>query len=210
LSCGAPVLDFADGWMAFPFINGRSAKLTIEQLAQHIVATADDPLRREDELETEARLREMLTVNVHKHFRNDALDAALGKWLDKLVLAPAEKSSGDGRMSPANWIVDTEGKIWKTATTGSKLSHHVAYRLPIAWDVAQVVVEWDLSREEEKEFCAKLRGGGLRVETRELAFFKMSCAALELGKCVMFGGEAMATKQFERRLLRAMGQQFDW
>jgi hypothetical protein len=113
-------------------------------------------------------------------------------------------------MSPANWICDGESRIWKLETTGSKLSHHVAYRLPALWDVVQVAVEWDLTRDEEKEFCAEARAGGLRVDVRELAFFKMGCAALELGKCVMFGGDDSARKCCERRLLRSMGQQFDW
>jgi hypothetical protein len=90
------------------------------------------------------------------------------------------------------------------------LSHQVAYRLPVIWDVAQVIVEWDFSREDEKEFCAELRGRGLRVEKKELAFFKMACAALELGKCVMFGGVGAATKRFERRLLRTMQEQFEF
>jgi hypothetical protein len=38
----------------------------------------------------------------------------------------------------------------------------------------------------------------------------MACAALELGKCVMFGGVGAATKRFERRLLRTMTEQFAW
>jgi hypothetical protein len=208
LSCGLPVIDTLDGWIAFPFVNATNAKITLAKLAEHIVAVADEPLRREDEIETEGRLRGMLRVNVQKHFGNEAMDGELEQWLGKLVIAPAEKSSGDGRMSPKNWVTDTNGRLWKLKTTGSKLSHHVAYRLPVIWDVAQVIVEWDFSREDEKEFCAELRGRGLQVEKKELAFFKMACAALELGKAVMFGGDERTTKRFERRLLRTMTDQF--
>jgi hypothetical protein len=209
-SCGLPVLDAVDGWLAFPFVNGQSTKVALERLADHIVAAADEPLRREDEMEAEARLREMLMVNVRKYFADVGIDGALKGWLEELVFEAGQKSSGDGHMERRHWIADGMGKLWKLKTTGSKLSHHVAYLLPALWDVAQVVVEWNLRREEEKEFCAALRTGGLRVDRRELAFFKMAYAALELGKCVMFGADAAVTKAFERRLLRSMREQFVW
>ena len=210
LSCGLPAIDAVDGWVAFPFVNATNAKITLEKLAEHVVAVADEPLRREDELETETRLRDMLRANVRKHFRNEPMDGELERWLGELVIAPAEKSSGDGQMAPKNWVTGAGGKLWKLNTTGSKLSHHVAYRLPAIWDVAQVIVEWDFSREDEKEFCAELRARGLRIDKKELAFFKMACAALELGKVVMFGGEERVKKCFERRLLRTMTEQFAW
>jgi hypothetical protein len=52
VSCGLPVLDAVDGWLAFPFVNAMNAKITLGKLAEHIVAVADEPLRREDEIET--------------------------------------------------------------------------------------------------------------------------------------------------------------
>jgi hypothetical protein len=126
--------------------------------------------------------------------------------LEGLVIAPAARSSGDGHLEPEDWRRDRGGKIWKLKTTGSKLSHHVAYRLPMIWDVAQAVVSWDFSVEEEKELCRRVGN----VDAKELAFFKMSYAALELGKAVMFGADAAATKRCEQRLLRLMRQQLDW
>jgi hypothetical protein len=184
--------------------------VSLQTLARHVAAVADEPLKRQDELETEARLREMLHVNVAKHFNNPMMSIGLEEWLAKLVIEPAEKSSGDGHLEPENWIMDADGKVWKLQTAGSKLSHHVAYRLPVLWDVAQVIVQWELPPESEKEFCGYVHGAGLRVEPRELAFYKMACAALQLGKCVMFGGAEDVKRQYERRLLRSMGEQFVW
>jgi hypothetical protein len=78
--------------------------------------------------------------------------------------------------------------------------------LPMIWDVAQVIVSWEFSDEDEREFCRKIGD----VDREELGFFKMSNAALELGKAVMFGAEEGVRKLCERRLLRLMREQFVW
>jgi hypothetical protein len=196
LSCGIPVMERNGWWLGFEKISGTPAEMDAASLARHIVAVADAPLRIEDEIETEERLREMLAVNVEKHFRNPNLTSALQYWLEKLRLSRRGPSSGDGHLEPENWIRDAKGKIWKLHTTGSKLSHMTAYRLPYLWDVAQAMLEWNLET---------LPGAWDR---RELAFHQMAYAALELGKSVLFErGDAV---KWERALLRALGREMVW
>ena len=197
-SCGVPVVERCGWWLAFSKINGVPARLGEKALARHIAATADLPLKPNDELETELRLREMLIVNVEKHFRNTKLTERLGTWLESCRLVHGHASSGDGHLEPENWIRDASGKVWKLNTTGSGLSHFVAYRFPIWWDVAQAMLEWDLHDGMVRE----LKSAGLECEPQTVAFFKMANAAFELGKSVMFEKADMTTR--EKRLWLAL------
>jgi hypothetical protein len=206
VSCGVSVVEVKDWWVGFEKVDGEPARVSLDELARHVLAVSDKALRREDEVETETRLREMLRVNVEKYFGDEKMSGALESWLEELVIAPSERSSGDGHLEPENWMRAGRGRVWKRKTTGSKLSHHVAYRLPMIWDVAQVIVSWEFSDEDEREFCRKIGD----VDRRELGFFKMSYGALELGKAVMFGAEEGVRKLCERRLLRLMREQFVW
>jgi hypothetical protein len=197
-SCGVPVMARNGWWMGFRKVSGEPASVGSATLARHIAATADAPLQIKYELETEQRLREMLIVNVEKHFRNVALTDTLRSWLDRLTIEQGHASSGDGHLEPENWIRDASGRLWKLKTTGSGLSHFVAYRLPVWWDVAQAMLEWNFG----DEILPELKMAGLECEPQTLAFFKLANAAFELGKSVMFG-KSDITKR-EERLLRVL------
>jgi hypothetical protein len=201
-SCGVPMMQRNGWWMAFSKIAGEPARIDPATLAKHISATADSPLSLKDELETEHRLREMLIVNVEKQFCDAALSNALRRWLDGLTIEHGHASSGDGHLEPENWIKDAAGRLWKLQTTGSGLSHFVAYRLPVWWDVAQAVLEWDFGNEILRE----LKKAGLECEPKTLAFFKMANAAFELGKSVLFNKGDITLR--EERLRRALGSAF--
>ncbi len=198
LSFGLPVLEHRDWWLSFPIIQGHQAAVDPFTLAAHIVAVADEPLRSEDEIETEYRLREMLLVNVEKYFRNKNLSESLKGWLEKLILTRGSKSSGDGELGPGSWIRALDGRLWKKNTQGSKLSHFVAYRLPVWWDVAQAIVEWEFSATEEEAFLQLINAKLLLPKNSELEFFKMAVAALGLGKSVML--QQSPGKKYEHRV----------
>jgi hypothetical protein len=197
-SCGVPVVERNGWWLAFAKVAGEPARVDAATLARHIEATADAPLPIKDELETERRLREMLVVNVEKHFRDAALTGALRRWLDGLIIEHGRASSADGHLEPENWSKDASGRLWKLQTTGSGLSHFVAYRLPVWWDVAQAMLEWDF----DDEMLRELKAAGLECDPRTLAFFKMANAAFELGKSVMFSKGDIVRRQ--ERLWRVL------
>jgi hypothetical protein len=201
-SCGVPVMEQNGWWLAFSKVAGEPAHVDAVSLARHIAVTANAPLQLKDELETECRLREMLIVNVEKHFRDAALTGALRRWLDGLTIDLGHASSGDGYLERENWIKDTSGKLWKLQTTGRALSHFVAYRLPVWWDVAQAILEWELG----DEILFELKKAGLECEPRTLTFFKMANAAFELGKSVLFNNGDITIR--ERRFRRVLENAF--
>jgi hypothetical protein len=199
LSCGMPAQECRDWWLGFKKFETERANVTPAFLAEHIAAVADGPLRLEDQVETEDRLRSMAVVNVAKYFGNLGLSESVERWMESVAISRDHKSSGDGQLAPANWVRDKQGKIWKLNTTGSRLSHFIPYRLPFLWDVAQAIIEWDLSPREEAVLCEAIAAENLCFEQQELDFFKLSVAAFELGKCVMLG---LADKsKYERHLL---------
>jgi hypothetical protein len=200
LSYGLPVLEQRDWWLAFPKVRAEPAKINLLILAEHIAAVADDPLSLADEIETERRLRGMLQTNVEKHFKDKILSEKLQRWLDHFILRHGSPSSGDGQLGPANWIRGKDQKLWKLNTRGSKLSHFVAYRLPVLWDVGQAIVEWDLSEHDEETLRRSVAARGLPSERSEVEFFKLAVAAVELGKVVMLG--AGDKRKYEARLVR--------
>lgn len=194
-SCGIPIIEARDGWIVFERVEGKAATFAeIEEiLPRHIAVLAGEEI---DLCETYERVRFMIEANIEKAF-------GLKRSFETEHLPHRRRITGDGRVGPGNWI-KANGRIWKRDTTGRGLSHFVAYRVPVVWDVAQAILLWKLSPHEEKRFCAACHSCGVEFSRDELTFWKFAVAAYELGKAVMLRGETGAP---EKEVLRELLEQ---
>ena len=66
-----------------------------------------------------------------------------------LAMLPVERPVyADCRMQPHEWIVSPWGKVLKTDAAGHGEGHHLPGPVDIAWDLAGLIMEWDLTEDE--------------------------------------------------------------
>jgi hypothetical protein len=148
----------------------------LDQLAAYIVDVAGSLLSHDENQAALERMKQMLEVNARE------ADAVLGKDLfveaSGIVGLP---SYGDGGMAPHEWLLTEEGRIIKTGAFAHSRDHTLVGRQPIFWDVAGVIVEWELSFDQTQHFLEVLALRGCRIARTPLDFYVACYAAFRLG-----------------------------
>jgi hypothetical protein len=177
----APVAQ-CRGFLAVPWINGRPLTRSdcddhlLGQLAAYIVDAAGTPLTHDESETALQRAFQILNVNM-KHGWDPGNAEALPRPSD-IAGVPCY---GDGRMAPYEWLLTAEERVIKAGAFPHTRDHTFVGRQPLLWDVAGVIVEWDLSFPQLEHFLNALTSRGCEVN-RELLNFYLPCyAAFRLG-----------------------------
>jgi hypothetical protein len=94
---------------------------------------------------------------------------------------------GDGRMAPYKWILTPDERFIKTDAHAHTRDHTIIGKQSILWDVAGVIVEWQLSSREREQFLGILANLGLATSERALEFYVKAYAAFRIGLLKLCG-----------------------
>lgn len=175
------------GFVASPWIDGvpfnardRSPEL-LRHLGSYIVACSGSPLTPEEGAQAHHRLRELLYWNTWEALGPEQAEAA-GRWADRMGQpAPAEPTYGDGRMAPWEWLL-VPGRVLKVDAAGHAYDHTAVGVQSVLWDLAGVVVEWELDDAEQDHMLeGYVESGGIQVAVGRLAFYQACYAAFRAG-----------------------------
>jgi hypothetical protein len=213
-------LGFRDGFLAWPWIEGVRLKpgdadrAVIRHLGRYLVEAARSPLSPETTRASSDRLVRMVRHNVAVLFGEDEANraAALAENIDRQHSVP---SFGDGRLAPHEWVRMRSGQLIKTDHIGHSIDHTLVGGQSVLWDVAGVLVEWQLSPPERAQFIQSIqeRAADLRwteLDWTPLRFYELAYATFRLSQtllCQQF--EPDESPEFHR-LARAAAQYRDW
>jgi hypothetical protein len=164
---------------------GEADDDTLGQLAQYIIDVAGPLLESEESAAAVERLAFMVRENTQNEWER--------------VVRPHDPSYGDGRMAPHEWLITTEGRLFKTDAFAHALDHTVVGRQSILWDVAGVIVEWELAPEQRRQFANALKLRGREFEDEEVRSYVQAYAAFRMGFMTLCAESAWGQEQANLR-----------
>jgi len=194
----------ANGFGCYPFLDGTILtpadvdREVLERMAEYCAfrrcAFAEFspryPLPGDDSLQTMVRFNLMEEFGVDVH---GSLSSLAG---DNPVLV-------DGRMLPHKWLRTREGRLIKCDGTAHGDDHFFpGPATDIAWDLAGVIVEWNLANDHARVFLEHYRVMSGDDPHPRLATFLLAYAIFRCAYCKM-AATAMAGSEEEPRLLNA-------
>jgi hypothetical protein len=197
---GPMPLSREQGFGVYPMIPGRHLRrqdVTAETLAR----VADYCAYRASEVTAKIAHREelesMLRFNTHEEFGVD-LPA-------HLTLLPVEKPViADGRMLPYKWI-SAGDSLLKIDAASHGDDHFFPGPTDIAWDIAGVIVEWNLDPCAAAFFLDRYRQRSGDDPARRLPAYLLAYAIFRTAYCKMAGAACKGTPESER-FLRSLTQ----
>lgn len=189
----------SDGFVSYPAVlypktSGRPlspSHLSSEILARLAEYCAFRQRTFAVELADLAALQQMAEHNL----REVGLDRLVDLRLERPVIA-------DGRMQPHEWLLSAEGKLLKTDSGSHGDDHFFPGPTDIAWDLAGVIIEWQMNEEQTTEFLNLYhRASGDDARARIGGFIK-AYTVFRLAYCLM-AANAMNGSDEQLRLQRA-------
>lgn len=184
------LLEQALGFSCMRWIDGQALTRSdlkpevLQSLTHYLARNARRPLSPPDAESALSRLSEMLFVNSREQFGDCADDhvKSLRIAVRDITGLPA---CSDGRMAPHEWVRGRHGTLYKTDSTGNLVDHTLVGKQPLLWDLAGVIVEWNLSRDEVVRFRELLHREGLGWGPRALDFYVAAYAAFKMGQAAL-------------------------
>ncbi len=145
-------------------------------------------------------LLEMFRVNFEREF---------GGRCNEIVLPLERPTICDARMAPHEWLLAEDGRFLKLNAAIHGDDHFFPGPCDIAWDLAGVIVEWELSADAREFFLAAyLQASGddarLRIRNYELAYATFRLAWSKMAAA------SVDDPAEERRLLLDYGRYRHW
>ncbi|WP_025229378.1 hypothetical protein [Fimbriimonas ginsengisoli] len=181
-------LDMACGFAATPWIEGRrlsradASPTLMERVGRYIADAAGPPLSDEEEIAARDRRWNITYWNTREVFGESIADKIL-EWRDGDSDPLNPLRYGDGRLSPHEWVLTTDGEVVKTDAGGHDCDHTAVGPQPVTWDIAGAWVEWGLDSCGGASLLAGLASGGLVCRHEDLRLFRLAYAAFRLGIC---------------------------
>jgi len=178
---GIPSADEGGGFVSYPVIHGNRMRAQdisnslLENIARYCAFRSAE-FRMPPNIPD--RLAEMLVHNVQQEFGVE-LDTAVDDLITGNVLLT------DGRMQPHEWITDAGGRLLKTDACAHGNDHFFPGPCDIAWDIAGVAVEWDLSPDALQRLLSFYRQLTGDDTSKRLPVFILAYNVFRLGWCRM-------------------------
>ena len=187
--------DAGDGFTRFAMIEGvaprRATELLIRRAAEYCAFRAE---AMSADVPSDDALQEMTRINLERE-----LGCALG---DDFRLELVRPVVPDGKMMLHEWLLPKDGgPPLKLDSAAHGDDHFFPGPTDIAWDLAGVIVEWQLNESLSEEFLKRYEQlSGDRARAR-LRWYEIAYAAFRMGYSKM-AAAAMRGHEEEHRLLR--------
>lgn len=145
----------------------------LEEVARYIRECPGENLAKEEVNDGLDRLQTLIEVNIGELFGS----ATAQSLVALRPQAIGGLASGDGDLSPVNWIADSVGHFVKAGCWNRAISHTYPGVQPVEWDVASAIVEWNLPPEAASRF-ASLSG---LTDLQRLPFYIAGYCAFKRG-----------------------------
>jgi hypothetical protein len=139
---GCDVQEAGDGLLRYPFLQARplSARdlsaVILERIAEYCAFRARDFRVNDGPAQ---QLEEMVRVNLAKEFTVE-----VAPQIHPGDLITNNPVLSDGRMQPHEWLLQADGRIFKTDAISHGDDHFFPGPADIAWDLAGAAVEWQM------------------------------------------------------------------
>jgi hypothetical protein len=196
---GPAVRQYAPGYLAQSWIPGRPlpAKADRRLLARVLEYLVFRSATCRAESASLALLELMLRLNVKE---------ALGLELpDDFGLELVRPVYADARLSPHEWIQSRSGELLKVDATDHGDDQFFPGPCDSAWDVAGVVIEWQLDAVEAATFCEQYRRGTRDDVAARLGPYLVAYAAFALARAQL---AALRASPAEKPRLEHDGQRY--
>lgn len=132
---------------------------------------------------TPRELFEMIIQNVSERLGSEESSELRQEWESTLERMELEIQPvfTDNRMHLWEWLVRDDGKVLKCDAFDHALSHDLIGPQDIAWDIAGVIVEFQLSPFEEGRFIEQLKSLGVVRSEPLIQFSKLAYLAFQMG-----------------------------
>lgn len=178
-------LDSSLGYIAIRWLPGRlltpadATPETLGHIARYLTAAATETLSPDEQSASLDRLAEMLLVNTRETLGEPAARRAQqwGAAARRAFPSADIPAAGDGRPAPHKWLRTPEGHIYKLDAAGHDTDHTLIGPQPLIWDLAGVIVEWQLAPARAAALLAAL---GQAPNPALLTFHTAAYAAFRL------------------------------
>ena len=139
---GCDAQDGGDGLLRYPFLQARPLRArdlsaaVLERLAAYCAFRAREFRLNDIPLQ---QLEEMVRVNLAKEFTPEVTPQ-----IQRGDLLSNNPVLTDGRMQPHEWLLQADGRIFKTDAVSHGDDHFFPGPTDIAWDLAGAAVEWEM------------------------------------------------------------------
>lgn len=137
-------------------------------------------------------LEEMARINLEREF---------GDGFEKVKLEVARPAICDNRMAPHHWLFAKDGRFLKLDAAIHGDDHFFPGPCDIAWDLAGVIVEWELAASAREMFLAEYRRSSGDDPSHRIQDYELAYAIFRLGWSKMASASVAGTEE-EVRLLR--------
>ncbi len=175
------------GFIATPWIEGKRLAASdaadasvLSRAGEYLMHSAGPPLSALGSEQAVKRLADILFWNV-KEAMGDAAAERTRFWAAKLSAREPEPTYTDGRMAPHEWLRTPGGHLYKTDNTGHNCDHTLIGAQSLLWDVAGVLVEWNIPFSRAQPFVEGLSGAGLQLDGPRVTAWQLAYAAFRLG-----------------------------
>ena len=186
-----PPIGSFRGFIAMPWIQGRRLTAAnainpavLECIGDYIPHAAESTWTRDEHAASISRLAEMLFWNT-KEALGDSLAERTRDCVSAAEAVEIPLASGDGHLAPHEWIrvspLSRPRKIYKADCEGHDCNHTVVGRQCVLWDVAAVIIEWDLDLSDATPLLRPLQRSGFKIDPDALTFYLLAYAAFRMG-----------------------------
>ncbi len=203
---GTRIVEDAFGFLGYECLRGRPvakeelSPQRIQRIAEYCAFRAAN-FRRQLTTAQKDDFTTMVRVNFEREFGKPLNDA----FMEFEVVKPI---SCDAKMAPHEWFVTEKGRFLKFDATAHGEDHFFPGPCDVAWDLAGVIVEWQMDSEARNRLLDEyheLSGDNVtgRIENYLLAY-----SVFRFAWCKM-AAAAMSGTADEERLLRDYGKYRD-
>jgi hypothetical protein len=189
-------LETLQGFAATRWIDG--ARLTrrdksprlLKSIANHLLRVAGNELSSADVDSGIERLTKMFRRNCELVFgaetlcEIDFLANNAREFFSAIPHGIFSRSYGDGRVAPQEWVRTDSGAIFKTDIGGHDADHTIVGKQSLLWDIAGVIVEWNLDANLTATFVESFQTNE-KPNRNALTFFELSYAAFRMGQSLL-------------------------
>jgi len=165
--------DEGDGWLSYPWLG---APLTRESVDDELLATLAAYVARRETLCPAETSPADLAPMAQKNLR-----VVLGGEHEPPALDVRSAAIVDGRMAPHEWVRAPDGRLLKVDGVSHGDDHFFPGPTDVLWDLAGVVVEWDLAADAAQRLCVHYRRASGEDARARLVAWVVAYAAFRAG-----------------------------